>query len=739
MVGPNKILTVSYGTFSCTLEGFDDPFSTMKAIAEYFRDLASEDRFFGAEPPTPDVQMLHAIAQKNSAKPVDAELADDGLHLKQTETPAEAETAKTETVEVETADTPTPEAELSDDMPAEDVQTLAEDAPEEEATVDEVSVEEVTVEELAQDDAAPVAEAEEEAAPETAELAPIPATIVMEDLAAEDTSEAGTDTAAEDAALEEVVRITAAPAGFEAPTAEADPDMAAVADIEEYQDTDENLFADLPDPQDHPLDDVPSFAKAVLRDTDEDSAEVEAEAEATQPEEMDEDIAALFQVQETIPDQSPAEDALAQAEILPPQADPDAEPTGIAAKLKRIRNVVAASVSNISVGKDDTAEDAPQSDDLTDDPDYSAAMMEEDAEFHDAPDFDAPAEVQDVQDDIQDMAEPVEETPVNGRRSVALGLSDEDLIAAAAMARPRNAPRPKAFERTLEVENASLSDEAEAELLKDLAAIDGDSDPQPELDEAAARAEAEADARRAKAQETLGDGNADASDETVERLLSQTNSKLKEDHTQRRQSALAHLKAAVAATIADRVGPNDSDEEPAADREAAEDYRKDLASIVRPRALEMPAHDPQEEEAPAAVAAPEIEPLVLVPQARVEPQPEPADILAPVRPRRVNRSAQAEETREQATGFADYAEARGANELHELLEAAAAYLNKVEGKPHFSRPEVMHMIMRHDRDRNFSREAQLRGFGDLLRNGTIEKVNRGQFVISSDSRFVANG
>ncbi len=94
-----KAMTVSYGTFSCTLEGFDDPFTTMQLVAEYFRKLSADDRYFGSEPLQPDASKLHQIAESANPNRIDAEVTDNSIILRQADIvdassePAPAETA----------------------------------------------------------------------------------------------------------------------------------------------------------------------------------------------------------------------------------------------------------------------------------------------------------------------------------------------------------------------------------------------------------------------------------------------------------------------------------------------------------------------------------------------------------------------------------------------------------------------------------------------------------------------
>jgi hypothetical protein len=80
----------------------------------------------------------------------------------------------------------------------------------------------------------------------------------------------------------------------------------------------------------------------------------------------------------------------------------------------------------------------------------------------------------------------------------------------------------------------------------------------------------------------------EADDETEDRILEKTEDVMSERETSRRRSAMAHMKAAAAATKADRVLRHVASRDSSADPEEQSPYREDLAKVVRPHSTSRP-------------------------------------------------------------------------------------------------------------------------------------------------------
>ncbi|MEE3070880.1 MAG: hypothetical protein VX378_07235, partial [Pseudomonadota bacterium] len=203
----------------------------------------------------------------------------------------------------------------------------------------------------------------------------------------------------------------------------------------------------------------------------------------------------------------------------------------------------------------------------------------------------------------------------------------------------------------------------------------------------------------------------------------------------RRRNAIAHLKAAVAATRAENslLGRMRRSEEPevtpATEAPKAQDTAQDTQGIKprRPVAQGRRAERPQPQpERPAPSEAP----LRLVAEQRVdtvlEAMPET------VRPRRV--ATEAPKKTDRVDNFAAYAAGKGVNTTAERVEAAAAFTAFVEGRELFTRPQIMQLV-RNSQGGDLSREEALRAFGQLLRDEKIKKVAGGRFKVSDTIRY----
>ncbi len=208
-----------------------------------------------------------------------------------------------------------------------------------------------------------------------------------------------------------------------------------------------------------------------------------------------------------------------------------------------------------------------------------------------------------------------------------------------------------------------------------------------------------------------------AEENSVSRLMDEAKFKLEGAENKRRHISIAHLKAAVAATKAERRSTS-KDVQDRREKREQDPYRRDLAQAVG----DPPKTQPPERDQPSQVAGKKRVPLMLVSEQRVtiETAPQPETQTASSR----------------GGSFAEYAERVGANDLPELLEAAVAYAMLGSQENVVTRPQIMKTIAQHFGDDEFSREESLRAFGLLLREGRIQKLSQGQFAVPDNSPFI---
>jgi len=735
MVHNNKVLTVSYGTFSCTLEGFDDSFGTMKAIAEYFRDLASDDRYFGAEPPQPDAEMLARIAQREITRQVEAHSTDTGGIVLRAAEPAPipdiappVEDAPEEQAPVEIAPVVSPvaavEPTIEPDLPVEEaVEAQIETVEIAETTEDEVAVEEISAispePAVAPEPVEHIPEAEirdeEEAEVEVEVEVEIEAVAEVDGKTEAEVEVEVTDVIEVEAVVEDLAEVDAG-AETEAATAQA----AETVIVPEPEPAADSIAAKL------------QRIRAVVSQND---SFVQSDDYAEDQDDYTEDQHADGFVDAATQGISQALEADEEIHVSVEEQDADNE---ILQTLSQLDVHDGADNERHDTGDQSNDEaDTPSDEDMIAD---TLATQFEPLENQAAKDD--PEEVAEgvssteaAQDDDTDIGDQAEEPdPV---RAKVVKVKRADLEAAIATGQLEQIDAPEdddIFADHAAPQDSSLSPEDEADLMRELSAVEdelmvGDADnagPDDNIfgDDIASEVADEHDHEEIAG--TLQQSVSEEGDD-LSRLMAEADEKLEDPETSSRHETYSQLRAAVAAAEAERsaggsVGGPESDDA----------YRDDLAGVVRPR---RPSRDGTRASRPVADARPA--PLKLVAEQRVDDGTSIAE-RGPVRPRRVMTvpvsEASAPDTTAADSAFADFATRVGATELPELLEAAAAYLFFVEGYDKFSRPQLMGKVRLVKQD-DFNREDGLRSFGQLLRDGKIKKKGGGRFAAAGDIGF----
>ena len=691
----NKILTVSYGTFSCTLEGFDDSFGTMKAIAEYFRDLAADDRYFGAEPPQPDAEMLARIAQREITRKVQAHERDGKIVLSALEdqrTEAD-DTTRLDEKSVAPAVVAPVAAELTAQQSVDEATPLAAEEPQETGTTDDL-----------QGDAAAAEVAIEDPEDEN-DIVPGQPDADVEAFFAErpqsapvrDESAAGADNIS--AKLQRIRAVVAQNT--------ADTDEGSYAEDQHAEAKARNVEKDI----------VQFNMPETAGDADAETLHEDADAAVMAEEEEGQQAELLHEVAAAAPEHAEETDTFEKAATL---EDDDGEDGDVDSILERLATATSADASDPLDDDDFEDDDLQGADTLNLFEDSVGSQETEDDGVSELAAHDTALRASVIKVKRADLEAAIE----NG----TLEEYEDDVEATAPEAPTLDQIAPSRSK------TSSLTPQDEAELLRELASLQTEADEVapdqaidiPDLDEADDH-DAEASKPAARRSDLRPKRALDDTDRgtDVNRLLAEADHQMDEPESATRRNAFSHLRAAVASQKAE-VAMGD----PAKAEDQDKAYRGDLAEVVRPR---RPESGGQRTARPDDVRP---APLKLVAEQRIDSGVRRND--APVRPRRVTAVQDPDPTMHNTDSFAEYAADVGADTLPQLLEAAASYMAFVEGRDQFSRPQLMTKVRQSGAQEDFSREDGLRSFGQLLRAGKISKIKGGRFTVSDDIGFQPN-